>query len=562
MFMRTLIAILFLGWVVVPSDADGAPLPNRNAKPVGPEVEAALREASDLALMQDKVQHYWSDGVLLQIAGVQIRAGDFDGALRSIRGSSYDHGRNARLVDLAEALARAGKKERALEVVRMLDPSWRPNDVEDTVQLRWIEHLIAIDDLGRAAKATEQLKFDRNRLDGMRKLAVAYAKSGDADGATVQFTLALGAAADLKGEFDRARAYWETADAQLSVGKADAAKATLRRLVEKVEIKEPWAKVVALSECAALAAKAKDEQTAHLLFRRAVEAHNNVDALNKQIALQQIAVAQAGVGYIDDALKTASMIAHSETDFAQDGDREKALYAIAVAQVKANDAEGAVRTALSVKYFIQYRDDALHAVIDHEIAKQDLQKALTTAEKIDNPSRKASAILKVAAAYAKSGDRKTAADVGARIELTTRKEFRAQEKFDYRAPRSWCVRYDASSFFTISRSQMWGQRAAEVAGAAMSLSQELGQIPDDSYAILFDKVHTEEVIQSLARAHAVSGDAGEALAWAKKIGGSVKVKSIGDDISRRAVEQRIYALIGVAEGILDRSSKGAPKPEP
>ena len=45
--------------------------------------------------------------------------------------------------------------------------------------------------------------------------------------------------------------------------------------------------------------------------------------MNKMNALNQIAVAQAGVGYIDDALKTASMIEHSESDFAQDGDREE-----------------------------------------------------------------------------------------------------------------------------------------------------------------------------------------------------------------------------------------------
>jgi len=42
MFTRTLIAILFLCWVVLPSDADESPLPDRKAKPVGPAVEAAL----------------------------------------------------------------------------------------------------------------------------------------------------------------------------------------------------------------------------------------------------------------------------------------------------------------------------------------------------------------------------------------------------------------------------------------------------------------------------------------------------------------------------------------
>ena len=56
--------------------------------------------------------------------------------------------------------------------------------------------------------------------------------------------------------------------------------------------------------------------------------------------------------------------------------------------------------------------------------------------------------------------------VAARIELTTREgRLGPQEKFDYRTPSSWGVRYDASDFFTMSRSHMWDQCAAEVAAA-------------------------------------------------------------------------------------------------
>ena len=84
--------------------------------------------------------------------------------------------------------------------------------------------------------------------------------------------------------------------------------------------------------------------------QRVREAAARVQCLNN---LKQIAVAQARVGYIDDALKTAWMIQHSEDDFTADGEREATLYAVAVAQLKAKDAEGAVRTALSIKYFVQ-----------------------------------------------------------------------------------------------------------------------------------------------------------------------------------------------------------------
>ncbi len=260
------------------------------------------------------------------------------------------------------------------------------------------------------------------------------------------------------------------------------------------------------------------------------------------------------------------MIKRSEKDFTRDDDLEEALYAIAVAQVKANDVDGAVRTALSVEHFVQYRDDALHKVVDHQIAKRDLKTALATAEKVHTPSRKAAAILKVAAAHARSGDRKTAANVAARIELTQRDGDAhpgvKNRRFDYRLPRSWGVCYDAGLAFTFGSYRMSVKRAEEVAAAAMGLSLALGQKPDQSYAILFNGINTVELTRALARTHAVSGDASDALAWAQQIGSSGKVNSYEDHDARCAVRRRIYALIGVAEGILNRSSMALPETGP
>jgi hypothetical protein len=289
--------------------------------------------------------------------------------------------------------------------------------------------------------------------------------------------------------------------------------------------------------------------------------------MNKVNALKQIAVAQAGVGYIDDALKTARMIEHSENDFTQDGEREEALYAVAVAQVKANDVEGAVRTALSIEHYVQYRDDAIHKIVDHQIAKRDFKTALTMADKLDNPSRKATAILEVATARAKSGDRKAAAALAARIELTKRDGdllpgMVGKERFDYRRPGSWGVCYDAGLDFTMASAQMASRRAAEIAGAAMTLSRALGERPAQSYAILFNEVSSDEVILALARAHAASGEPCDALTWAEQVGSGAKVKSDEDDDTSWAVQRRIYALMGVAEGILDRSSDALPRTVP
>lgn len=532
------------------------PQTNREIKYVGPSVPVILREASEIALLQEEHQSSW-ERILVHIGKVQIQVGDYDGALRSIRGSGYEYMRNAALIDLAEAIARDGKKERAFEVLRLVDSDhgWRQKYMEDRVQLRWIEHLIAAADLDRARKAIEQLKTVEHRPNGLRRLAVGYAKSGDATLAAEHFKLSIDATAQCKDEFDRARAMWETAEAQLSVGTVDAAKATIHRLTETVEFKDPWAKVTALCESAVLAAKAKDEPTARRLFLRAIEAQKDVNAMSKIGALEQIAVAQAGVGYIEDARKTASMMQ-------QDGGRERALYAIAIAQLKGNDTDGAVRTAWSIKDYVQYREDALQMILDHQIVNRDLRTALAMAEKIDNPSRKATAILKVATAHATSGDQRKAKEVAVRIELThaeTLLSNRAKYRFDYRLPRTWGVCYDLGLGFTMSSYFASRRRAADVAAAAITLAIALGQKPAESYAVLFNEVNAEEVTRALARAHAASGDPSEALAWAKQIGSGGKVKSDDDLQIRFAVERRIHALVGVAEGILDRSR---PKPGP
>jgi tetratricopeptide (TPR) repeat protein len=539
--------------------ADDPPRASSKAELGGPAVDAILREASEIALKQDQEQRYWTQRVLLHIGDLQIQAGDFEGALRSIRGSSYDYGRNAGLSQLAEALARQGQRERAFDTLRVLGSGhrWRQDYLEDEVQLRWIEWLIASGAIERAGKAVGELKSKRYRVKGLWNVAAAYARSGDADRATQEFTVAVSTAFDLKDERDRAWALLEIAEAQLSVGRTDQANTTIRRLLEPVESKDPWVRFVALKEGAVLAAKAKDDDSAHALFRRAIDAQSAVNEMNKTNALMNLAAAQAEVGYVRDALKTASMIPQAESRYGE------ALFAIAVAQLRANDAEGAVRTGLSIKDYLQYRDDALHAIVDHQIAKRDLKGALDSAQKPDNPSRKAAAILKVATAHARAGDRKSAADVAAQVELTPRSTLlrrAGKELFDYRLARTWGVRYDDTDSFTNASHHWSSERAAEVAAAAMTLAQALGQKPDESYAILFNNINTKEVIQALARAQAARGDAREALAWAKEIGRSSKAKSDDDDYPQ-AVERRIHALMGVAEGILERS-RDLPKTRP
>jgi hypothetical protein len=207
--MRIVLTIgcLLLGWDCPACLAGEPPRTSRKAELNGSSVQAVLREACQLAMKQDK-QHYWTEYLLLDIGDVQIRAGDFDGALRSIRGSTYPSGRNEALVRLAKALARDGKRKRAFDVLRMLDADhgWRQDSLDDGVQLRWIEYLIASGDLGRAGKAIDQLKTAEHRSEALRILAVSFAKADQAARAAKHFTLAIKAVSGLKDDFNHARA--------------------------------------------------------------------------------------------------------------------------------------------------------------------------------------------------------------------------------------------------------------------------------------------------------------------------------------------------------------------
>ncbi|MBO0699784.1 MAG: hypothetical protein J2P46_15410, partial [Zavarzinella sp.] len=164
------------------------------------------------------------------------------------------------------------------------------------------------------------------------------------------------------------------------------------------------------------------------------------------------------------------------------------------------------------------------------------------------------------------GQRPAAADVVAEIRLVQKPAFPAiqrEQVFRFRRPETWGILYDSDGCtFTVTSHMIAVERAAEVSSAAMALAQALGDRPGPSYAALFKDINTIEVIEAIARAHAVSGDPHEALAWAGRIGSGDRVPATGDQEVRWAVERRIYALLGVAEGILDRPGGMFGGPEP
>jgi non-ribosomal peptide synthetase component E (peptide arylation enzyme) len=114
-----------------------------------PNIKAVLKKASQIAIRQHEHQGYWSDHTLLDIASVQRRAGDFDGALHTITKSNYPYGRMAALDDLAKTMARAGRRKQAFTVLRQMgtDHGWRQDLLHDRVTMAYLEHQISSGDL-------------------------------------------------------------------------------------------------------------------------------------------------------------------------------------------------------------------------------------------------------------------------------------------------------------------------------------------------------------------------------------------------------------------------------
>lgn len=538
------------------------------AKPGPPSVRAILREASDITSKQDIRTAFWSGNTLLVIGKMQMRAGDFDGALQSIRSSTYEYGRNMWLLELAKAVARDGKKDRALEIVRMRtrDEDYYKEFLRDVIQFPYVEHFVASGNLESAGKAIQEMKSDWLRPEALGKLAVAYAKSGDVTHAGKLFAQAVDVAARLKDGSSRDKALRDVAGMQISVSSVEAAPGTIRELTERLKIKDAWDKFIALKEFAVIAAKAKNEPVARRLFDLAINAQRSIGDDTKPSALEDICTAQAAAGFYSDTLKTALMLNLGEKGSSQGGKRDIALGTIAVAKYEVGDIAGAIDTATSITNYTSYlRDAALDTIVQRLIAKRDVKTALEAAGKLDNPSRRAATKLRVATAYAKSGDRKTAVDVAGGIQLTRKDNFvggATPDHFDPGKPQSWGVTYDGGLSGTNRSRFDAAERAAEVGAAAMELFKALNLKPEKSFAVLFNDINQEQIPRSLARAHAKTGNADEALAWAKQIGSSEWDKSKDEFHNHWAIQRRIYALIGVAEGMLDRAGVPSSKEWP
>jgi tetratricopeptide (TPR) repeat protein len=544
-----------------------------------PKVSEILKEATGIIQRPGNGRGFLLSHTLLDIVRLQISIGEFDDALAALARYS-NHAESERLlIELAEAVARAGRRKEAEQVMQKVQPTFCCDEdrlagrkyLDDSLRLAFIDYQIAQGNLTGARQTSAEVTTPWGRPIALQKLGTAYAKVGDRQASRQAFRDAAAAAVAIpikkipagesafSDEWSKASALWKIADAQLDVHDRDGAAETLHRLVQSAAaFQDGLSCADALYETAAREAKLGDDALAKQLFRQAVANSDTIKAPtpcpedNKIICLQRIAKAQAEAGYYDEAMKTARSIPK---------DKSEAIEAIADV-AKNGDIAGAVATALSLEPVSWGRTDALVAIVAIQIQRHDLRGALLTAEKIDNRLERAIASLRSATAFAASGDPKSAEITGGRIRLSSRfwDSDRPERVFDYQQPGTWGTVYDLGHAFTSLTHQGQINRAANLGAAAMALSQKLGKRYPTPYSVLFDDFDPK-VVRRLARAHAASGPPADALAWARQIGSDEVMPSKRDSQDSRPVQRRVAALVGVAEGILERRGQ-LPAPEP
>ncbi len=212
-------------------------------------------------------------------------------------------------------------------------------------------------------------------------------------------------------------------------------------------------------------------------------------------------------------------------------------------------------TAAALSFDFKTRKKALNGILAVQIEKGDLDGALATTEKIDDNLEQTIAKLGIATVYARQGQRVFADWTVAQIHLPGPWMLKAKRAdYDFQKARTWGQLYDEPMAAGVAWIFECHRRAARLAAASMTLSESLHQLPREPYAAAFADFGPE-VISELARAHALSGSPREALAWARQIGATEPTQGVKDWQQHEAILQRIAALLGVAEGILEREGK-------
>ena len=500
------------------------------------------------------------DANLSKVASARAKAGDIDGAFAAIE-KIDDEFRVRVLRDIASAQAEAGEKQsaretlaKALETARGIDDSSeraRALLVVAAALTEMGERQSARNTLTAAVKAAQQdvNRYASLRAMDLRDIALAQARAGDEQSAQDTFAAAVAVAQGIRSEQARTKFLSKIESAQAKAKKADRAPAA------------------ALRDTAQAQAKAGNEQSAQDTFAAAVAAASAIrQPPGRAHALLDIAKAQVEAGDTQAARDTLAAALAAARDIDSSSFRANTLAGIALTKAEAGYIGDALAIAQSIDdpSPMSFAALVLREITAMQAQSGDIDGALAAARGIDDPSYRAEALVDIASAQTRAGDKQAARDTLAAALAATR-------GIDYLFDRDKALANIAQAkakagdidgaFATVQGIDDLSRRATTMAGIASAQAQAGDkQSARDTLAAALDVTQSTEhpigrvdALVSVVFARARMGDIDDALAIVRSVDDSFYHRGGGDSFRMRssgaAVVSKVATLFAEADDI-------------
>ena len=245
-------------------------------------------------------------------------------------------------------------------------------------------------------------------------------------------------------------------------------------------------------------------------------------------ALQGIATFQARTGDIRGGLQTAARIKGQSQ-------KDEALRSIARAQATAGDIQGALLTTNSIRSENE-KNSALRGIAAAQAKAGDRQGAMQTANRIQGKESQDEALVDIAAAQAGSGNVKEARETFQLINQEGNK-VRVLHRIAVSQARAGDIQGAFDTLVTIQEDKLGIERAKQDVIAPLSETGDITRALQLASTLLVN-VEKAKALRVIARAHAKKAQPREVLAWIHQ---------------ETAPLPKAYALLGAAEGILERT---------
>jgi tetratricopeptide (TPR) repeat protein len=360
----------------------------------------------------------------------------------------------------------------------------------------------------------------------------AAARAGQKVVAETAFTGAAAIAAHMGDGAYKHTVLFEIAMARVETGSAAEARKTFReleRLTDKFD-EGNQTRAQALSSMGILSARLADRTAAKRYFAAALGAID-VQEFGGSSAHAAIAVAQADAGDLISGTLTALSISDTSPFSA---DRDRALHGLVLVRLARGDRARAEQTADEIEHLQQYHSAALLAIAQSYARAGEARRAIAVARRIKTASRKAQALLDVAAIVAQRGDKEVARRIADGITFLVsqdrllRQLGRAQQ-FLFRDAQTWGRYYESTGEFTMASHRANKDTVGDLTAAAMRCRVVL-----DGHGGRIDREVAEGWdVRKVAKAQAAAGDAAGVLTW----------------MDRLPAAQQLPALLGAADGL-------------